>query len=68
MLDDVLEALRIAREALKAWRGEAARARLRGMLAGLANLPILLKKRRVIQASRKVSTDYLESILSPPQD
>ena len=58
----------IARDALKAWRGEAARARLRGMLAGLAKLPMLLKKRREIQASRKVSTDYIESILSPPQD
>lgn len=58
----------IARDALRAWRGEAARARLRGMLAGLAKLPMLLKKRRVIQASRKVSTDYIESILSPPQD
>ncbi|MCB9461827.1 MAG: glycosyltransferase family 2 protein [Anaerolineaceae bacterium] len=59
---------RIAREALKAWRGEAARARLRGMLTGLTKLPMLLKKRRAIQAARKVSTDYLESMLSPPQD
>lgn len=55
--------LRISWEALKAWRGEAARARLRGQLAGLWNLPGMLRKRRVIQESRTASDEYLESIL-----
>jgi GT2 family glycosyltransferase len=55
---------RIALEALKAWRGQAARARLRGQLAGLLAVPKLLGKRRQTQAARKVSDDYIFSILS----
>jgi len=55
--------LRITWEAVKAWRGEAARARLRGQLAGLCSLPRMLRKRRRIQESRAVSNQYLESIL-----
>jgi GT2 family glycosyltransferase len=50
-------------EALHAWRGEAARARLRGMLLGLGHLPQLLRKRRAIQAMRQVDDAYLLSIL-----
>ncbi len=56
---------RIAIEALKAWRGHAARARLRGQLAGVLALPKLLAKRRRVQAARKVSDDYIETILTP---
>ena len=59
----VLAQLRITWEALKAWRGEAARARLRGQLSGLWILPRMLRKRRAIQESRVVSDEYLESIL-----
>ncbi|MEK7785803.1 MAG: glycosyltransferase family 2 protein, partial [Chloroflexota bacterium] len=55
---------RITIEALKAWRGVAARARLRGQLAGLLALPKLLAKRRRVQATRQVSDDYIFSILS----
>jgi GT2 family glycosyltransferase len=55
--------LRISRDALKAWRGEAARARLRGQLAGLLGLPRWLRKRRAIQASRKVSIEVIEGLL-----
>lgn len=54
----------IAWEALKAWRGEAARARLRGQLAGLWGLPRMLAKRRAVQASKRMSDEYLESILT----
>ncbi len=57
--------LGLAREALRAWRGAAARARLRGMGAGLIAVPRLLRKRRAIQRSRRVSIEYLESILTP---
>jgi GT2 family glycosyltransferase len=56
--------IRRAWEALKAWRGQAARARLRGMLAGLLTLPRALRKRKPIQAGRTVSPEYVESILA----
>ncbi len=52
--------------AIRAWRGAAARATLRGMIAGLLGLPRMLRKRRAIQAGRAVSIGYLESILTPP--
>jgi len=57
---------RIAWDALRAWRGKAARARLRGMIAGLCGLPKMLRKRRTVQALRRTSLDYLESILTWP--
>ena len=52
-------------EAARAWRGAAARARIRGMLAGLIGLPKMLRKRRAVQALRRVDDDYLLSILQP---
>lgn len=55
----------LAWEALRAWRGAAARARLRGMAAGLVGIPKMLRKRRVIQRNRRVLISYLESILTP---
>jgi GT2 family glycosyltransferase len=57
--------LKITLAALRAWRGEAAHARLRGQLAGVLGIPKMLAKRRAVQATRKVSEAYLESILSP---
>jgi len=54
----------IARDALRAWRGEAARARLRGQIAGLLGWPRMLRARRHIQAARRVTDDYLESLLA----
>jgi GT2 family glycosyltransferase len=57
---------RIFVEALRAWRGEAARARLRGMLAGVREMPRMLKKRRSIQALRVAPIDAIEAVLSPP--
>jgi GT2 family glycosyltransferase len=56
--------LRITADALRAWRGREARARLRGQLAGLLALPRLLPARRQTQSTRRVSRDYLESILT----
>jgi len=56
--------LRITADALHAWRGEAARARLRGQLAGLVRIPNMLRKRRIVQRSRSVDRTYLESILT----
>jgi hypothetical protein len=50
-------------EAARAWRGEAARARIRGMLAGLIGLPRMLRKRHAVHALRRVDDAYLLSIL-----
>jgi GT2 family glycosyltransferase len=55
--------LHITGEALRAWRGREARARLRGQAAGLLGLPRMLARRRPVQAGRKVSLEYLEGIL-----
>jgi GT2 family glycosyltransferase len=55
---------RITRDALPAWRGAAARARLRGQVAGLFGWSRMLSKRRVIQAGRQVTDSYIESLLS----
>ena len=54
----------IARDALCAWRGEAARARLRGQLSGILGWPKMLKARRGIQASRRVPEEYLKALLN----
>jgi GT2 family glycosyltransferase len=56
--------LRISLDALRAWRGPEARARLRGQFAGLLGFPGMLARRRAIQTTRRVSVDYLESILT----
>lgn len=57
--------LRISWAALRAWRGAAARARLRGQLAGLWGIRRMWPKRRQIQASRRLSDDSLTPRLSP---
>ena len=51
-------------EALLAWRGEAARARLRGMAAGLLSLRGALAKRREIQSMRRVGDEHIDSLLT----
>jgi GT2 family glycosyltransferase len=55
---------RVFGDALRAWRGDAARARLRGQLVGLLTWPRWLPARRAIQRARCVDDSYLESILS----
>lgn len=54
----------IAQDALKAWRGEAARARLRGQLAGVLALPYFLQQRDQIRQMRRVSDDEIERVLA----
>jgi GT2 family glycosyltransferase len=56
--------LRITAQALRAWHGAAARARLRGQIAGLLGLPRMLARRRVVQAGRVVSDEYLLGLLT----
>ena len=58
--------LKIAADALRARRGEAARARLRGQLAGLKAIPLALSKRQSVYSLRRVPDSYLESLLLPP--
>lgn len=62
-LEIIKAQLRISIDALRAWRGEAARARLRGQLAGLLGIPKWLLKRRQIQKTQSVSDNYLEALL-----
>lgn len=50
--------------AIRAWRGAAARAKLRGMIAGMIAVPRLWRKRRVVQAMRRVSIADLEAMLT----
>lgn len=54
---------RIAWQALCQWRGAAARARLRGQLAGLLTLPRAWRYRSAA-GEKRVSDEYLASILS----
>jgi len=56
--------IKIVWQALQAWRGEAARARLRGILAGVLGIPLMLRKRRQIMAQRRVSDADIEMILT----
>jgi GT2 family glycosyltransferase len=56
---------RVTWDALRAWRGNAARARLRGQVAGLLSIPQTLSKRRAVQALRRVDLAYLESVMRP---
>ncbi len=53
----------ITRDALRAWRGDAARARLKGQLAGILGWLRMLEGRRAIQSARRVPDAYIESLL-----
>lgn len=57
--------LSITFAALKSWRGEAARARLRGQLAGLWGIFKMWPKRRQVQALRRVDDERLTAVLTP---
>ncbi|MDF1513653.1 MAG: glycosyltransferase family 2 protein [Anaerolineae bacterium] len=53
-------------QAVRLWRGAAARATLRGMAAGVAGIPRMMGKRKLIQARRVVSLDQLVRLMTPP--
>jgi GT2 family glycosyltransferase len=57
--------LKITRDALRSWRGNAARARLRGQLAGFWGVFKMISKRKAIQTNRRASDKTLEAILTP---
>ncbi len=54
---------RITVDALRAWRGASARARLRGQLAGVIGLPRVLGWRRQVQKTRRTAIAVLEQLL-----
>jgi GT2 family glycosyltransferase len=54
----------IAAECLRHVREPAARARLAGQAAWLRQAPLMLRKRRAIQAGRRVSDEYIESVMT----
>jgi GT2 family glycosyltransferase len=56
--------LKISLDALRAWQGEAARARLRGQLAGIWHLPKWLAKRSAVQQKKQVNDSYLVKLLT----
>jgi GT2 family glycosyltransferase len=62
----VLAQLKIAAESIRHFREPAARAKLSGQLAGLRELPRLLRERRAIQSRRRVPIRYLHSIMAAP--
>jgi GT2 family glycosyltransferase len=62
----VFAQLRLAAESLRHVREPAARAKLRGQIDGLRELPRLVDERRAIQARRRVPIRYLRSIMVAP--
>ena len=54
---------RITWDALRAWRGESARARLRGQLAGVIGLPRVLGWRRQTQAAPQTPLTEIDRLL-----
>ena len=58
------EQLKIFWSALKAWRGEAARNRMKGQVAGVLGLPKMLRARRAVQASRVIDAAMVNRLLS----
>jgi GT2 family glycosyltransferase len=58
------EQFKITFDALKAWRGEAARNRLKGQLAGLLGIPKMLAARRQVQRARVIDAERVFGLLS----
>lgn len=56
--------LRLAAEAVRHGREPAARARLAGQMAGLRDIPVALRQRRATMSKKRVSDEYIESILA----
>jgi len=54
----------IPRDPLKQWRGAAARARLRGQLAGVFSLPHYLSKRDQVQSLKRLPDTEIETLLA----
>ncbi len=59
----IAEQWRITRDALRAWRGQAARNRLKGQLAGILGIPRMLSRRRAVQRTRIIDHAELAGLL-----
>lgn len=59
------EHVRITWAAVRAWRGQAARNRLKGQLAGLLGIPRMVLRRRAVQRTRTISRADLIALLDP---
>lgn len=55
--------MHIAWDAIRAWRGEAARARLRGQLAGLRGFRRWARKRQEVYRRRRLSDQEIEGLM-----
>jgi GT2 family glycosyltransferase len=53
------EQFKITRDAIKAWRGEAARMRLKGQLAGVVGIPKMMAKRKAVQRAKASDVDVM---------
>jgi hypothetical protein len=58
------EQTKIFWSALKAWRGEAARMRMKGQVAGVLGLPKMLKARKNVQSSRVIEDAEIPNLLT----
>lgn len=58
------EQCKIFWSALKAWRGEAARMRLKGQLAGVLGMPKMLRARKKVQAARAIDAAQVSALLT----
>ncbi len=54
---------RIVRDAVRHWRGAAARARLRGVVAGLWHLPGAIAQRRALHTGAQIDIEALDRLL-----
>jgi len=66
--DVIKSQLRISRQAIRSWRGEAARARLRGQIAGLLGFYKMYRKRPLLRSTRRIDDAQLAKVLSPVDD
>ncbi len=64
-LQMVAQQFKITFAALRSIRGEAARARLRGQIAGLALIPSALRKRAAIQRTITADLERIEELMGP---
>ena len=64
-LQMVAQQFKITFAALRSFRGEAARARLRGQIAGLALIPSALRKRGAIQGRITADLAEIEELMGP---
>ncbi len=58
------EQWRIFWSALRAWRGEAARMRMKGQVAGVLGVPKMLRARKKIQAARAIDANQVAALLT----